>query len=162
MDPRLQYSPEHYSEKLSEYAAYTVDVATPVGTFRQKANKQENISVVDEGVGRFRIYMSYQPLFSFGVDRRFRNPDMKRDFLTIVTIKDDVRIEVQRNKFINYLEIGLYTFFLITVSILLLDKEPVFSLLMLPLIPLPFLIQWVSKKRLETLLIDFLNNIAGK
>jgi hypothetical protein len=86
---------------------------------------------------------------------------MKKDFLTIVTIKDNVRIEVQQNKFINYLEIGFSTLFLITVSILLFDKELVFSLLMLPLIPLPFLIQWVSRKRLETILIDFLNNIAA-
>lgn len=162
MDIRLLYSPALYKQKLSEYAAYTIDVATPVGVFRQKANKQDDVSVVDEGTGRFRIYMGYQPWFRFGVVQGFNNPDMKKDFLTIVTIKDDVTIEVQRNKFINYLEIGFCTVFLITISLLLFDKEPLFSLLMLPSIPLPFLIQWVSKKRLETLLIDFMNNIAEK
>lgn len=160
MDNKLLYAPNIYKQKLSEYAAYTIDIATPVGIFCQKANKLNNVSVVDEGTGCFRIYMSYQPWLHSGFFRGFYSPDIKKDFLAIVTLKDEITIDIQRNKFTNYLEIGFTTVFLITVPLLLFNKEPLFSLLMLPLIPLPFLIHWVSKKQLETLLIDFMNAIA--
>jgi hypothetical protein len=158
MDPRLQYSPEQYHNKLTEYAAYTIDVDTPVGTFRQKANKQDNVIVIENGHGNFKIHMSYQPIGHF-VDRSLRNPDMTNEFSAVVKINNDIIIEIERSKFTNYFSIGWYILLGTIAVINILNAEPWFSLLLLPLIPLAHLIQKVHKKRLKALLVDFMNDI---
>jgi hypothetical protein len=159
MDPRLKYASYLYSKKLSEYAAYTIDIKTPVGVFRQRANKREDVTVVDEGEGNFRIYMTYRPLMQF-ITTIPRSIKSKRDLYIRVTIKDDVTIAIQEIKFLNYLMYSLYILLLIAASILSFDEEPFITLIFIPLIPLPFLFHKISHKRFKTLLIDFLNDAA--
>lgn len=159
MDPRLKYSPAHYKQKLSEYANYTIDIKTPVGTFRQRANKREDVTVVDEGAGNFRIYMTYRPLMQFFTTIP-GSVESKRDLFIRVTIKNDITIAIQEIKFLNYLMYALYILLLTTISVFSFNEEPLITLLLMPLVPLPFLFRKISHRRFKTLLIDFLNDAA--
>lgn len=156
----LLYSAQHYSEKLAEYAAYTIDIATPVGVFRQKVNKRDDITVVDEGNGRFRVYMSYIPLIG-PVTIMPTTFSMRQDLFAQVTITDSVTIDIKRNNLINYPLIGWNILLVVIACVNVFNIEPPLLLLLLPLTPLPFLLQQINKKRFKNLLIHFMNTTAA-
>lgn len=160
MDNRLIHSPDLYKQKLSDYAAYTIDVATPVGIFRQKASKYDGVTVIDSGDGGFRIYMSYLPAASFGYSN-IRIKNAREDLFARITIDQDVTIEIKRINPVDYMQIGWYILLTIIAVIKILKPELIYFLPVLLLIPLPFLVRWLNKNRFKNLVIDFLNTVAA-
>ncbi|RYZ28143.1 MAG: hypothetical protein EOP49_41700 [Sphingobacteriales bacterium] len=164
----LPYSPEHYRERLSAYAAYTIDVVTPVGTFTQKANREDNVTVVDEGDGYFRIYLAYYPFIKI---RNFNSggfPEPVTDYFAKIRIDDDVRIQIFPAQTID-MPLGRFYGFVPMPALVFLDTsgayEDVLPFILFVLVAIGLTVavrQWIERKNSEhfkKLLIEFLNRI---
>jgi len=103
----LLYEPEHYRERLSAYAAHTINIATPVGTFTQRANKEAHITVVDEGDGWFRVYLAYHPKIRLSTTRNRFPYEPVNDYFAKIRIDHEVRIEILP---VQHIDIPLSTY----------------------------------------------------
>ena len=158
MDKRLQFSTEHYKQKLNDYAKDTIDFESFNEMFKYKVNKNDNPTVVEVFEDYYKIYISEKPKVTLWITRP-NNYDFRGSFYAQVYITNqDIEIKV----FWNKLSIVLYSIailFFFGISILTTRNGDSEFPMFLPFLLIFGIYLYVAKKRYKTFIINFLNSI---
>lgn len=164
MKARLTYSPEHYRQRLVEYAKDTIDYQSPNGFIKYKVNKHGNPAVVEEKQGKFILYFREIPDDAF-LTSQPKNSAFAPSYLAEIKIEQTIEIKIS---VFNSTGKSNSRVFIVVIGVLLMlsiikskNRVNEFLMLFLPYVVLAYLFIRRERKDFKTLVVTFLNTIAA-
>ncbi|GEM_PF-3611691 len=156
MDTRLKYPSAHYLEKLSLYAADTVEVKSATGMCNYNVNRHEQPFVVERVADHFKIYFSKTPSLS-PFTTEAKSIDASTEFYARVSAtSQNLNINIRMKK---WSIVAIVFWILLGVTIVFLSSKLSICIFIaiVFLAAAAFLIH--GRQKLKSTVVDFMNDL---